>query len=64
MSDLNIHVIGSQLLREVLNCRFTMTEVSNLRGSHLQLKSCIMLGIKHATLIPRGVKERCLCSGC
>ena len=59
MSDLNIHVTGSQLLREVLNCRSTMADISNSRftPTALQLKNCIMLGINRVIPFLEGSRK-------
>ena len=59
MSDLNIQVTGSQLLREVLNCRFTMADISNSRFTPTAEELC-HVGHQSCNTIPRGVKERCL----
>ena len=59
MSDLNIHVTGSQLLREVLNCRFTMADISNSRFIPTA-EELYHVGHQSCNTIPRGVKERCL----
>ena len=56
MSDLNIHVTGSQLLREALNCRFTMADISNSRFTPIQLKN-IMLGINLAIPFLEGSRK-------
>ena len=59
MSGLNIHVTGSQLLREVLNCRFTMADISNSRFTPTA-EELYHVGHQSCNTIPRGVKERCL----
>ena len=59
MSDLNIHVTGSQLLREVLNCRFTMADISNSRFTPTA-EELYHVGHQSCNTIPRRVKERCL----
>ena len=59
MSDLNIHVTGSQLLREVLNCRFTMADISNSRFTPTA-EELYHVGHQSCNTIPRGVKEKCL----
>ena len=59
MSDLNIHVTGSQLLRKVLNCRFTMADISNSRFTPTA-EELYHVGHQSCNTIPRGVKERCL----
>ena len=56
MSDLNIHVTGSQLLREVLNCRFTMADISNSRFTPTA-EELYHVGHQSCNTIPRGVKE-------
>ena len=59
MSDLNIHVTGSQLLGEVLNCRFPMADISNSRFTPTA-EELYHVGHQSCNTIPRGVKERCL----
>ena len=48
--------LAHSFLREVVNCRFPW-RIFPTRGSHLQLKSCIMLGIRPALTFLEGQRK-------
>ena len=48
--------LAHSFLREVVNCRFPR-RIFPTRGSHLQLKSCIMLGIRPAITFLEGQRK-------